>query len=126
MLAPLEDRSVLTRDGDDAAVRKRRGSRRGGRRIVALSAEITRLTKLCERQRQQLDSYASGLPIVALGRKLMELNEANRQLRGDALRAVKLARIVELSRAECLRLHAERDALARELHRLQAAAAISR
>lgn len=126
MLAPLEDRSILARDADadaDAARRRpARADRRGGRQILALRAGIARLTALCKRQQRQLDDYASGVPIVELGRKLMELDEANRQLRGTALRAVKLERILELSRAECQRLIAERDALARELHRLLAAA----
>ncbi|MFC5300756.1 hypothetical protein [Azospira restricta] len=117
MLAPLEDRSILARAGDETRSGRRRGPRR-----PALHAELARLRALCERQQRQLEGYAAGLPIVELGRKLMELSEANRLLRGDALRAVKLARILELSRTECLRLHAERDALARELHRLRTAA----
>ncbi len=135
MLAPLEDRSVLTVRGCDeecaverelhelrralraSRLRLRRSALQGARRIMALHAETDRLRAICERQAQQIERYATGAVIVDLGRKLMALSEANARLVEDSRRAVVLEKVLGLSEAERQRLARERDGMARELAR---------
>lgn len=121
MLAPLEDRSVLEREEDEAeALRReldalRRGRefdrRIGQQRIAALSGELDRLRARCDEQERQIATYASGEAVVGLGRRLMELSAANEGLRETAVRAVALQLLLAATRDEVLRIAAERDAL---------------
>ena len=135
MLAPLEDRSVLTVRGCDEAcavekelhelrlalcasrLRLRRSALQGARQVMALNAEIVRLQQCCERQAQQIERYATGAVIVDLGRRLMALSEANARLIYDSRRAAVLEKVLGLSEAERQRLARERDGMARELAR---------
>lgn len=135
MLAPLEDRSVLTVRGCDEAcavreelhelrlalcasrLRLRRSALQGARQVMALNAEIVRLQQCCERRAQQLERYATGGVIVDLGRRLMALSEANARLIDDSRRATVLEKVLGLSEAEQQRLARERDRMARELAR---------
>ncbi|MFA7291249.1 MAG: hypothetical protein WC023_03270 [Rhodocyclaceae bacterium] len=135
MLAPLENRSVLTVRGCDeecaveremhdlrralraSRLRLRRSALQSTRQIIGLNAEVTRLQAMCERQAQQIVRYKAGAVIVDLGRRLMALSEANSQLINDSRRAVVLERVLGMAEAERLRLARERDALAVELIR---------
>jgi len=137
MLAPLEDRSVLTVRGCDevCAVEKElhelrralRASRlrlrcsalQGALQVMAMNAEIVRLKKCCQRQAQQIERYASGAVVVDLGRKLMSLAEANARLIDDSRRATVLEKVLGLSEAERRRLARERDGMALELARFR-------
>lgn len=137
MLAPLEDRSVLTVRGCDEAcavekelhelrralrasrLRLRRSALRGVRQVMALNAEIARLQQCCERQAQQLERHAAGAVVVDLGRKLMALSEANTRLVNDSRRATVLEKVLGLSEAERRRLARERDGMALELARFR-------
>lgn len=141
MLAPLENRSVLTVRGCDeecaverelhdmrralraARLRLRRSAVQSTRRILALTAEVEHLQKICERQSVQIARYASGTVVVDLGRRLMELSLANERLIEEARRAAVLERALGMSEAERQRLLRERDAMACELvrHRHDAA-----
>jgi cell division protein FtsB len=122
MLAPLEDRSVLEREEDeadalrrelDALRREREFDRRiGQQRIAALSGELDRLRARCDEQARQIAAYASGEAVVGLGRRLMELSAANEGLRGAAARAGTLQALLAATHEEFRRLAAERDALA--------------
>lgn len=135
MLAPLEDRSVLTVRGCDeecaverelhelrralraSRLRLRRSALQGARRIMALHAETERLRAICERQARQIERHATGAVIVDLGRKLMALSEANARLVEDSRRAVVLEKVLGLSEAERRRITRERDGMACELAR---------
>jgi hypothetical protein len=135
MLAPLEDRRLLTVRGCDeecavekemsdlrralraSRLRLRRSALQSTRRIMDLNAEVARLQAMCDRQAQQITRYAAGAVIVDFGRRLMELSEANSRLVNDSRRAVVLERVLGMTEAERLRLARERDALARELAR---------
>ncbi|MCK6405136.1 MAG: hypothetical protein L6Q60_03860 [Rhodocyclaceae bacterium] len=133
MLAPLEDRSVLTVRGCDeecavereanelrrllraSRLRLRRSALQSTRQIVTLNAEIARLQKVCERQAVQIARYAAGSVVVDLGRRLMALSVANERLVEDSRRTAMLERVLGISEAERQRLVRERDAMAREL-----------
>ncbi|MBI2306383.1 MAG: hypothetical protein HYU78_03690 [Rhodocyclales bacterium] len=130
MLAPLKDRSVLADEAPEAReirdlrralrasrLRLRRSALHSTRQIMALNAEVSRLQALSDGQARQIERYASGTVIVDLGRKLSALAEANDRLRDAARRATMLERALGIADAECRRLSAERDALARELFR---------
>lgn len=135
MLAPLDDRSVLTVRGCDeecaveremrelrralraSRLRLRRSALRSTRQIMALHAEVVRLQAVCDSQAARLERHASGAVVVDLGRKLVALSEANARLVEDSRRAAVLERVLGLAETERRRLSIERDALARELHR---------
>lgn len=129
MLAPLEDCRILADDLDEAAeirdlrralresrLRLRRSAWQSTRQIAALNAEVSRLQALSEEQRRQLAEYASGAAIVDIGRKLMDLVEANDRLRATAQRVGLIERALAAACVERQHLAAERDALAHELH----------
>ncbi len=133
MLAPLEDRRLLSRRGCDeecavekemqalrralraSRLRLRRSALLGTRQLMALQAEVARLSGECERQRVQIARYASGAVVVDLGRRLMALGEANARLLEDSRRAAMLERVLGLTDAELRRTARERDVLARQL-----------
>lgn len=135
MLAPLENRSVLTIRGCDeecaveremgelrralraSRLRLRRSALQSVRQLTALNAEVARLQQLCDRQAQQIAHYAAGEVVVDLGRKLMAMSEANARLIDDSRRAAMLEQVLGISDAERRRLSRERDAMARELYR---------
>jgi hypothetical protein len=135
MLAPLKDRRLLTVRGCDeecavekemtelrralraSRLRLRHSALQSTSQIMGLNAEVARLQAMCERQAQQIARYAAGAVIVDLGRRLMELSEANSRLVNDSRRAVVLERVLGMTEAERLRLSRERDALACELAR---------
>ena len=122
MLAPLEDRSVLEREEDeadalrreiDALRREREFDRRVGlQRVAALTGELDSLRARCDEQARQIAAYASGEAVVGLGRRLMELSAANDGLREAAARARTLQAVLAATHDEFRRLAAERDALA--------------
>ena len=140
MLAPLENRNVLTVRGCDeecaveremrelrralraSRLRLRRSALRSTRQIMALNAEVSRLQALCASQAARLERHASGAVVVDLGRKLVALNEANARLVEDSRRAAVLERVLGLAEVERRRLSIERDALACELHRCRSVA----
>lgn len=133
MLAPLENRNVLTVRGCDeecaveremrelrralraSRLRLRRSALQGARQVMALKAELANLKLQCERQSVQIARYAAGAVIVDLGRKLMKLSEANAHLIEDSRRAVMLERVLGVTDAELRRVSRERDALAKQL-----------
>ena len=135
MLAPLENRSLLTVRGCDeecaveremrelrralraSRLRLRRSALQGARQVMALKTELAHLKVLCERQGVQIARYASGEVIVDLGRKLMTLSEANVRLVEDSRRSVMLERVLGVTDAELRRVSRERDALAEQLVR---------
>jgi chromosome segregation and condensation protein ScpB len=135
MLAPLENRSLLTVRGcdEECAVEKemrelrralrashlrlRRSALRGTRQVMALKAELAHLRLQCERQGVQIARYANGAVVVDLERKLMALSEANARLVDDSRRAVMLERVLGVTDAELRRISRERDALAEQLVR---------
>ncbi|MBK8524971.1 MAG: hypothetical protein IPL58_13445 [Betaproteobacteria bacterium] len=133
MLAPLENRSVLTVRGCDeecavekevqelrralrtSRLRLRHSALQGTRQVMTLQAELAHLQAKCERQEVQIARYASGSVVVDLGRKLMALSDANARLIDDSRRAVMLERVLGVSDAELRRVSRERDALAEQL-----------
>lgn len=144
MLAPLKERSLIEAEGGGASLprrmadevqtrsteeenrdlrlalregraRLRRSALESTRRIAALNNEVSRLSALCASYRQQLVRYESGVAIVELGCKLMQLSEKNEQLSSDAHRLWTLERTIEAAHAEYSRLSRERDSLAEEL-----------
>lgn len=135
MLAPLENRNVLTVRGCDeecaveremrelrralraSRLRLRRSALRSTRQIMALNAEVSRLQAICTSQAARLERHASGAVVVDLGRKLVALSEANARLVEDSRRAAVLERVLGLAEAERRRLSIERDALACQLVR---------
>ena len=137
MLAPLEDRSILSAGSSDegcaadgevrelrralraSRLRLRRSALQSVRQQMRLSSEISHLQLLCERQAQQIARYAATTVVMDLGRKLMTLSEANERLVEDSRRAAMLERVLGISEAERQRLTRERDAMARELARLR-------
>lgn len=137
MLAPLEDRSILSAGSSDegcaadgevrelrralraSRLRLRRSALHSVRQQMTLNSEISHLQLLCERQAQQIARYAAGTVVMDLGRKLMALSEVNERLLEDSRRAAVLERVLGISDAERQRLSRERDALARELARLR-------
>ena len=92
MLAPLENRNILTVRGCDeecavekemrelrralraSRLRLRRSALQGARQVIALQVELAHLQAKCERQEVQIARYASGSVVVDLGRKLMALS----------------------------------------------------
>lgn len=137
MLAPLENRNILTVRGCDeecaveremrelrralraSRLRLRRSALQGARQVMTLKAELAHLQLQCDRQCVQIARYASGTVIVDLGRKLMALSEANARLIEDSRRAVMLERVLGVTDAELRRVSRERDALAEQLLRCQ-------
>jgi hypothetical protein len=135
MLAPLENRSVLTVRGcdEECAVEKemqelrralrtsrlrfRHSALQGTRQVMTLQAELAHLQAKCERQEVQIARYACGTVVVDLGRKLMALSDANARLIDDSRRAVMLERVLDVTDAELRRVCRERDALAEQLVR---------
>ena len=133
MLAPLENRNILTVRGCDevcavekemrelrralraSRLRLRRSALQGARQVIALQVELAHLQAKCERQEVQIARYASGSVVVDLGRKLMALSDANARLIDDSRRAVMLERVLGVSDAELRRVSRERDALAEQL-----------
>lgn len=96
--------------------RLRRGAWESTRQIAALNAEVSRLQMQSAADRRQLARYESGAAIIELGRKLMQLSDANHQLNGVAHRVWTLEKTVAAAHDECQRLAAARDALAQQLH----------
>ena len=133
MLAPLENRNILTVRGCDeecavekemrelrralraSRLRLRRSALQGARQVMALKGDLVRLQSQCDQQGAQIARYASGAVIVDLGRKLMALSDANARLIDDSRRAVMLERVLGMTDAELRRVCRERDALAEQL-----------
>ena len=85
--------------------------------MMSLNAELSRLRTVCAGQAERLERLASGAVVIDLGRKLIELSEANARLIEDARRATVLELVLALAESERRQLMVERDALARELVR---------
>lgn len=144
MLAPLKERSVQECDGGappvhqtgeatakfrssaeetqdlrralrESRTRLRRSAWESTKQIAALNNEVSRLTELCSTYRQQITRFESGVAIVELGCKLMQLSIEKDALHGAAHRVWALERTIEAAHAEYARLSQERDALAQEL-----------
>lgn len=111
----VEEIQDLRRALKDSRNRLRRSAWESTTRIAALSNEVSRLSALCATYRQQLVHFESGVTIVELGCKLMQLSEKNDALKSDAHRVWTLERTIEAAHAEYSRLSQERDALAQEL-----------
>lgn len=92
--------------------RLRRSAWESTRRIAALTNEVNRLSELCASLRDQLLHYESGVAIIELGRRLMQISHENEALGDTARRVWALERAVEAAHAEYLRLSHERDVLA--------------
>ncbi|WP_434517004.1 hypothetical protein AB6Q56_10590 [Dechloromonas sp. ARDL1] len=126
MLAPLKDRSVLARSGEDDdpeedtetmlrnALREarqalRRAATRGVRQTVALTNDINRLSEENRQLRQRLEELENGQSIVALGQQLMALRAENDALIAAARRVCDLNHGLRTAHGECERLRAARE-----------------
>ncbi|MBL8403269.1 MAG: hypothetical protein JNL16_01880 [Dechloromonas sp.] len=133
MLAPLKDRSILTRsgaDGDPEGVQEtrlrkalrearqalRQAAIKGVRETVTLTNEINRLTEEKRQLRQRLDELENGQAIVALGQQLVALRAENDALIDAARRVCRLNRSLRIAHGECEHL---RTAQAHALDHLQ-------
>ena len=111
----VEEIQDLRRALKESRIRLRRSAWESTTRIAALSNEVSRLSALCTSFRQQVVRYESGVAIVELGCKLMQLSEKNEALNNDSYRVWTLERTIEAAHAEYCRLSLERDALMQEL-----------
>lgn len=126
MLAPLKDRSILSRtDGDEgpagetekalrlalqqARQTQRRAALEGARRSVALSNEVACLTERNRQLQRRLDELESGQTITALGQQLMALRAENDALLAAAHRLCHLSQALNAVRRECEHLARARD-----------------
>lgn len=88
---------------------QRRNASLAARQIVAQLNEINRLAELNTYQNKRLEAFESGQVIIELGRKLLELSEANDYLNTTAQRVWFLEKTICAAHAECERLYRERD-----------------
>lgn len=129
LLAPLENRSLIEREGEPAltaeqgnALRQarrelRRSAALAARKIVSQENEILRLRNFLESSQERVAALESGQAIVELGRRLMILSLRNDELQGAAERLWTLDKTLAAAHAECERLGEERDQLAARLAR---------
>lgn len=144
MLAPLKNRAILEKEPadsshpDDAeglkcaqleadvstlrqALREsraalRRSATQSAQKLIAQANEISRLKALNAYTAKRLADLESGHAIIELGRKLIELSEANHSLCGAAQRVWCLEKTIRAAHGEYQRLSSERDALALQMH----------
>lgn len=123
MLAPLKDRSILLRAGEEAAdseaalrlalrqarQAQRRAAEHGARQTITLTNEVNRLNELNRQLRSRLDELESGQVIVALGQQLMALRAENEALLAAAHQLCHLDRALNASRRDSERLARARD-----------------
>jgi predicted nucleic acid-binding Zn-ribbon protein len=110
-----EETQDLRRALRESRTRLRRSAWESTKQIAALNNEVSRLSELCTSYRQQLARFESGVAIVELGCKLMQLSAEKDALDGVAHQVWTLERTIEAAHAEFTRLSQERDALAQEL-----------
>ena len=126
MLAPLKNRALLERDqagpqtdlsyltpADRQYLQhleaENESFRLALRQVVAQLNEINRLADLNSHLKKRLEAFESGQVIIELGRKLVELSEANDSLNTTAQRVWFLEKTICAAHAECERLYRERD-----------------
>jgi hypothetical protein len=113
--SPVEEMQDLRRALRESRTRLRRSALASTRQIAALNNEVGRLSELCADYRRQLARFESGVAIVELGCKLMQLS-AEKDVLDDAVHRVwTLERTIEAAHVEYVRLSQERDALAQDL-----------
>ncbi len=88
---------------------QRRSASLAARQVVAQLNEINRLADLNSHLKKRLEAFESGQVIIELGRKLVELSEANDSLNTTAQRVWFLEKTICAAHAECERLYRERD-----------------
>lgn len=129
MLAPLKDRSILDREEDtppenassreeclrqalrEARRQLKHSAKEAASEIVALQNQLARLSAEREQLARELAEFRSGQAVIALGQRLMSLQQQNDQL-GDALKEIWfLERTLAAAHRECERLARERDRL---------------
>ena len=94
----------------------RRSATQSTQKLIAQANEISRLEALNAYLGKRLADLESGHAIIELGRKLMELSEANHSL-CDAARQVRcLEKTIQAAHDEYRRLSSEYDALALRIH----------
>lgn len=132
MLAPLKDRSILTRDEGNSPVSdaehalrlalrqarqaQRRAATQGARQSIALTNEIARLTEQNRQLTNRLDELENGQTLVSLAQQLMSLRHENDALIAAAHRVWYLDRRLNAAHRECERLARERDSALDLLH----------
>lgn len=94
----------------------RRSATQSAQKLIAQANEISRLKALNAYTAKRLADLESGHAIIELGRKLIELSEANHSLCGAAQRVWCLEKTIRAAHGEYQRLSSERDALALQMH----------
>ena len=94
----------------------RRSATQSAQKLIAQANEISRLKALNAYTAKRLTDLESGHAIIELGRKLIELSEANHSLCGAAQRVWCLEKTIRAAHGEYQRLSSERDALALQMH----------
>ncbi len=94
----------------------RRSATQSAQKLIAQANEISRLKALNAYTAKRLAELESGHAIIELGRKLIELSEANHSLCGAAQRVWCLEKTIRAAHGEYQRLSSERDALALQMH----------
>lgn len=97
----------------------RRSATQSTQKLIAQTNEIRRLKALNAYTRKRLADLESGHAIIELGRKLIELSEANHSLCGATQRVWCLEKTIRAAHDEYQRLSSERDALALQIHEQQ-------
>ena len=100
---------------------QRRSATQSTQKLIAQANEISRLKALNAYTGKRLADMESGHAIIELGRKLIELSEANHSLCGAAQRVWCLEKTIRAAHGEYQRLSSERDALALQIHGQQCA-----
>lgn len=90
----------------------RRSATQSTKKLIAQANEISRLKALNADTGKRRADLESGHAIIELGRKLIELSEANHSLCGAAQRVWCLEKTIRAAHGEYQRLSSERDALA--------------
>ena len=94
----------------------RRSATQSAQKLIAQANEISHLKALNAYTAKRLADLESGHAIIELGRKLIELSEANHSLCGAAQRVWCLEKTIRAAHGEYQRLSSERDALALQMH----------
>lgn len=96
---------------------QRRNATEHIRTMVAQTNEINRLKLVVEQSQARIATLESGDAMIEMGRRLMQLSEANDRLIQAAQRVWHLDKTICEAHRECERLARERDCLADRLQR---------
>lgn len=123
MLAPLEDRTILEREGDDdelaalrAALREsrtalKRSAAQAANQLVRQANEITRLQEINASLKQQLATIESGHAIIKLGCNLLALDREDQIPCSAQQRLFCLEESIRATQSEYLRMASQRARL---------------